>query len=80
MRRKEQPKRERQPDWHRRQTEWRLVTVGFVLIVAIGGPIMWVLWGPTIALIALGILFLAAVIFALLMLLLRAMEAWSKSE
>ncbi len=68
-----------QTDRYRRRTEWRLVFGGFTLIIVIGGILLWLLWGLTIALVGLGIIVLAAAIFALLLALLRVAETWAKS-
>ena len=70
---------ERGADWRRRQTEWRLVWGGFALVILIGGPLLWLLFGTTMAVIGVAVAVLAIAIFVGLLLLLRILEAWAKS-
>ncbi|MCL5111180.1 MAG: hypothetical protein M1401_20370 [Chloroflexi bacterium] len=65
---------------HHRQTEGRLILGGFLIIVVIGGGLIWWIMGPVPALIGLAIVLLAGVLFGLLLLLLRALDAWARSE
>lgn len=71
---------ERDPGWHRRQTEWRLMVGGFALIIVVGGGLLWLGYSTTVALIGVGAALGAVVLFALLLVLLRIMEAWARSE
>lgn len=68
------------PGRQRRQTEWQLVAGGFAIVAVVGDGLLWLLYGRTTALLALSVLGGALVIFGLLWLFLRALEAWAKGE
>jgi hypothetical protein len=69
-----------EPGRQRRQTEWQLVAGGFAIVAVVGDGLLWLLYGRTTALLALSVLAGALVIFGLLWLFLRALEAWAKGE
>ncbi len=76
----DQPHGEYDPGRQRRAIEWRLVIGGFAILLVIGGLLMWLLLGLTIALIGVVTAVIAIAIFALLWLILRALEAWARSD
>ena len=63
----------------RRRTEGQLVAGGFAIIAAVGGAILWWRFGGTTAGITLAVLLLACALFAVLWLLLVALERWARS-
>ena len=65
---------------HHRQTEARLVLGGFLVLVVLGGGLVWWLYGPLPALIAVALVVGAGLIFALLLLLLRLLDVWARSQ
>jgi hypothetical protein len=69
-----------EPGRRRRQTEWQLVGGGFAILLVAGHGLLWLLYGRTTALLSLGVFVGALVLFALLWLLLRALERWARSE
>jgi len=69
-----------QAEPHRRQTESRLLLGGFVIILVVGGCLIWRFMGPVSALLAVAVIVGAGLIFILLLLLLRALDAWARSE
>ena len=64
---------------HRRHTEWRMILGGFVLIVVVGGSLLWLLWGLSVALIGLAAILAATAIFAVLLALMSLLEKWARS-
>lgn len=68
------------PGEHKAHTEWVLVVGGFAIIVVLGGALMWLIFGPTFALIGLAGMVVIVVLFVVLYWLLKALEAWAKSE
>ncbi|MHB1132720.1 MAG: hypothetical protein ACYC4L_10080 [Chloroflexota bacterium] len=74
------PRRPWRVERHHRQTESRLVLGGFAVLVLLGGGLVWQLYGPLPGLIAVAIILGAGLVFALLLLLLRALDAWARSS
>jgi hypothetical protein len=65
---------------HRRQTHTYLMIGGLLLLLGVGGGLVWAIYGGAAA-IAAEICFLGAVgVFALLWLILTLMESWVKEE
>jgi hypothetical protein len=60
--------------------EYTTVAGGFVIISVIGGLLMWRIYGLEFAIIGEGVVLGGIIIFGLLWLALKAMEAWAKSE
>lgn len=69
-----------QAEPHHRQTESRLLLGGFAIILVLGGFLIWWVMGPVPALIAVAVMVGAGLMFVLLLLLLRALDAWARSE
>lgn len=69
-----------EPTRRRQRTEWQLVAGGFAIVALVGDGLLWLLYDRTTALLALGVLAAALVVFGLLWLGLRAAEAWAKGE
>ena len=65
---------------HKRRTEWQTVAGGFALMVVVGGALLWLIYGQTVALIGIGVAAIGIAIFGLLWALLRLLETWAKSE
>lgn len=60
-------------------TEGIMVATGFALILVIGGVMMWQIYGLEFALLGLLVIIGAIVLFGILWMALRALEAWAKS-
>jgi hypothetical protein len=56
-----------------------MVATGFALILVIGGVMMWQIYGLEFALLGLLVIIGAIVLFGILWMALRALEAWAKS-
>lgn len=65
---------------HHQQTESHLLLGGFAIILVIGGALIWGIMGPVPALIAVTVIVGAGLVFVLILLLLRALDAWARSE
>lgn len=68
------------PDRHRRQTQARLIAGGLLILVIVGGGLVWVIYGQAAALTAVLCLLAGAGLFALLWGLLSLLERWVKDE
>jgi fucose permease len=64
---------------YRRQTESQLLAGGFAILAVVGGALMWWFYGATTAGIGLALILLAVGLFALLWLILAALERWARS-
>jgi hypothetical protein len=64
---------------YRRQTEGQLLAGGSAILAVAGGALMWWFYGATTAGIALALILLAVGLFALLWLILAALERWARS-
>ena len=72
--------REFSPDRHRSQTQARLVIGGGLILVLGGGGLVWLLYGPQAALMAVLCLLTFGGVLALLWLILTLMERWVKED
>ena len=68
------------PDHHRRQTQIRLVSAGLLVLLGVGGGLIWLLYGGSAAVMAVACLLGGAGIFGLLWLILTLLELWVKDE
>jgi hypothetical protein len=65
---------------HDRQTQTRLVVIGFAILLFLGGGLVLLLYGPGAALTAVACILAFAGILGLLWLLLSALEKWVKDD
>ncbi|MBN1659364.1 MAG: hypothetical protein JXA93_13245 [Anaerolineae bacterium] len=65
-----------EPGRHRRGTEARLVAGGYLILIVIGGALVWLLYGRAAALTAVICLLAMASIVVLLWLILSLLERW----
>lgn len=65
---------------HRRQTQARLIFGGLVILVIVGGGLVWAVYGRAAALIAVSCLLTVAGLFGLLWLILTLLERWVKED
>jgi membrane protein implicated in regulation of membrane protease activity len=63
-------------DRHRRQTYARLVIGGFLILLVVGGGLVWLLYGRAAALTAVACLLIPAGLLGLLWLILTLLELW----
>ena len=77
MRREERPF---SPQQHRRQTRARLILGGMLVLLIVGGGLVWLFYGRTAALTAALCLLGAAAVMALLWLILALLERWVKDD
>ena len=63
-------------DRHRRQTYARLVIGGFLILLVVGGGLVWLLYGRAAALTAVVCLLIPAGLLGLLWLILTLLELW----
>lgn len=68
------------PERHRRQTQARLIVAGLLVLLVVGGGLVWLFYGFTAAVTAVLCLLGAAAVFALLWLILALLERWVKEE
>lgn len=66
------------PDHHRRQTQLRLAGAGMLILMGVGGGLVWLLYGRSAAVTAVVCLLGGAGIFGLLWLVLTLLELWVK--
>ena len=67
-------------DRHRRQTQNRLIAAGFLILLGIGGGLVWLFYGRTAALTAVACLLGVLGLVSLLGLILWLMERWVGEE
>ena len=65
---------------HQRQTQMRLAIAGFLILLIVGGGLVWLIYGPSAALTAALCLLAGAGVFALLCLILSLLERWVKDD
>lgn len=65
-----------EPGRHRRGTEARLVAGGFLVLLAVGGTLVWLLYGRAAALTMAGCLLATGGLAGLLWLILALLERW----
>ncbi|MFC2036675.1 hypothetical protein ACFLYD_01720 [Chloroflexota bacterium] len=68
------------PARYRRQTQARLVLGGALILMVIGGGLVWVIYGRSAAITAVLCLLGAVGIFGLLWLVLSLLERWAKED
>lgn len=68
------------PQRHRRQTRARLVLGGMLVLLLVGGGLVWLFYGRAAAFTAVLCLLGAAAVMALLWLILTLLEKWVKDE
>jgi hypothetical protein len=64
------------PDSHWHQTQVQLILGGMLVLVVVGGGLIWLLYGWTAAITAVSCLLVVAGLIGLLWLVLRLLEAW----
>jgi hypothetical protein len=67
-------------DQHQRETHARMIVGGVVILLGVGGGLVWVIYGRTAAITAVGCLLAAFALLGLLWLLLTLIERWVKGE
>jgi hypothetical protein len=67
-------------DRHRRRTEARLVLGGYLILLVVGGGLVWILYGRGAALTAVGCLLAISIVAGLLWLLLGLLERWVRDD
>ena len=67
-------------DRHRRQTQVRLVGGGGLILVVVGGGLIWLIYGPGAAIMAVVCLLAFGGVFGLLWLILTLLERWVKED
>ena len=73
-------KRSFSPGRHQGQTQTRLVLIGLLLLLGVGGGLVWWLYGGSAAAVAVACLLGGAGIFGVLWLILTLLELWVKDE
>ena len=64
------------PGGHWQQTQVHLILGGILVLVLVGGGLIWLLYGRTAAIAAISCLLVVAGLIGLLWLILRLLEAW----
>lgn len=81
---KESPPVKKKPSFdtgrHRRQTQSRLVIGGLLVMLGVGGGLVWLIYGGAAAVTAVACLLGGAGIFGLLWLILTLLELWVKED
>ncbi|MFC2029724.1 hypothetical protein ACFLWA_03240 [Chloroflexota bacterium] len=68
------------PDRHHRQTQIRLAIGGLLIMLIVGGGLVWLFYGSTTAITAVLCLLAGAGVFGLLWLILSLLERWVKDD
>ena len=68
------------PDRYRRQTQSRLVIVGFLILIGVGGGLVGFFYGQTAALTAVACIAGGTGVFGLLWLILTLIELWVRDD
>ena len=68
------------PERHRRKTQTRLILSGLVVLLVVGGGLVWAIYGRSAAITAVLCLLGAAGVFGVLWLILALLEMWVKEE
>ena len=69
-----------QPERHWRQTQVRLFLGGTLMLVLVGGGLIWLLYGRSAALVAVSCFLALAAIAGLLWLVLHLLERWVRGD
>lgn len=73
-------KRTFKSDRHRRQTQVQLVIAGLLVLLVVGGGLVWLIYGPAAAVTAVACLLVVFGLFGFLWLLLTLLEQWVKED
>jgi hypothetical protein len=73
-------KRTFSPLQHSQQTQSRLIVGGMLILLLVGGGLVWVIYGPAAAMTAVACLLAASGVFGLLWLILALLERWVKDD
>ena len=65
---------------HRRQTQGRLIIGGGLVLVGVGGGLVWLIYGGSAAVTAVACLFVAFGLFGLLWVILSLLELWVRED
>jgi protein-S-isoprenylcysteine O-methyltransferase Ste14 len=68
------------PRRHWQQTQGRLIVAGLVILLIVGGGLVWLLYGNMAAFSAVACLLVAAGLVGLLWLILALLEKWVKED
>jgi hypothetical protein len=68
------------PRRHWQQTQTRLIIGGLLILLVVGGGLVWAFYGRTAAITAVACLLGAGSIFGLLWLILALLERWVKDD
>jgi hypothetical protein len=68
------------PERHWQGTQVRLILGGVLVLVVVGGGLIWLLYGRPAALVAVSCFLVMAAIGGLLWLLLRLIELWVRGD
>lgn len=68
------------PGRHRQQTQTRLVIAGLMILVGIGGGLVWLIYGRSAAITAVLCLMVVVGVIGLLWLILSLLELWVKED
>jgi hypothetical protein len=68
------------PRRHWQQTQSRLIVGGLLILLLVGGGLVWAIYGRAAALTAVACLLGASSVFGLLWLILAVLERWVKDD
>ena len=68
------------PRRHMQQTQGRLIVAGLLLLITVGGGLVWLLYGDVAVISAVSCLLVAAGLVGLLWLILAVLERWAKGD
>jgi hypothetical protein len=68
------------PRRHSRQTQSRLVLAGLLIVLVVGGGLVWLFYGRTAALTAVSCILAVGAVFGLLWLFLGLLERWAGED